>query len=177
MYTYIPSFLDFLPIPVIIDHWVEFPVLHNRFLLVIYFIHSSVYMWRRQWHPTPVLLPGKSHGWRSLVGCSPWGREELDMTERLPFHSSLSCTGEGNGNHSSVLAWRTRDGGAWWAAVYGVAQSQTRLKQLSSSSSVYMSILVSQFTPSPFPLDNYKFVLYICNSISALQISSSVSFC
>ena len=40
---------------------------------------------RRQWHPTPVLLPGKSHGWRSLVGCSPWGREESDMTERLPF--------------------------------------------------------------------------------------------
>ena len=38
-----------------------------------------------QWHPTPVLLPGKSHGWRSLVGCSPWGREELDMTERLHF--------------------------------------------------------------------------------------------
>ena len=43
-------------------------------------------IWRRQWHPTPVLLPGKSHGWRSLVGCSPWGREELDMTERLHFH-------------------------------------------------------------------------------------------
>ena len=43
--------------------------------------------WRRQWHPTPVLLPGKSHGRRSLVGCSPWGREELDMTERL--HSYL----------------------------------------------------------------------------------------
>ena len=37
--------------------------------------------WRRQWHPTPVLLPGKSHGRRSLVGCSPWGREELDTTE------------------------------------------------------------------------------------------------
>ena len=48
--------------------------------------------------PTPVLLPGKSRGWRSLVGCSPWGREESDMTERLPFHFSLSCTGEGNGN-------------------------------------------------------------------------------
>ena len=36
---------------------------------------------RKRWHPTPVLLPGKSHGWRSLVGCSPWGREELDTTE------------------------------------------------------------------------------------------------
>ena len=54
--------------------------------------------WRRRWHPTPVLLPGKSHGQRSLVGCSPWGREESDMTEPLHFHFSLSCTGEGNGN-------------------------------------------------------------------------------
>ena len=54
--------------------------------------------WRRRWHPTPVLLPGKSHGWRSLVGCSPWGRTESDTTERLHFHFSLSCIGEGNGN-------------------------------------------------------------------------------
>ena len=59
--------------------------------------HSAVY-WRRRWHPTPVLLPGESHGRRSLVGCSPRGREELDMTERLRFHFSLSCIGEGNGN-------------------------------------------------------------------------------
>ena len=53
---------------------------------------------RRQWHPTPVLLPGKSHGWRILVGCSPRGLEESDTTERLHFHFSLSCIGEGNGN-------------------------------------------------------------------------------
>ena len=53
---------------------------------------------RRQWHPTPVLLPGKFHGWRSLEGCSPWGCKESDTTERLPFHFSLSCIGEGNGN-------------------------------------------------------------------------------
>ena len=53
---------------------------------------------RRQWHPTPVLLPGKSHGWRSLVGCSPWDRDESDTTERLHFDFSLSCIGEGNGN-------------------------------------------------------------------------------
>ena len=52
----------------------------------------------RQWHPTPVLFPGKSHGWRSLVGCSPWGRWGLDTTQRLHFHFSLSCIGEGNGN-------------------------------------------------------------------------------
>ena len=61
------------------------------------------------------------------------------MTERLHFHSSLSCIGEGNGNplQCSCLE-NSRDGGAWWAAVYGIAQSRTRLKQLSSSSSVYL---------------------------------------
>ena len=59
----------------------------------------------RQWQLTPVLLPVKSHRWRSLVGCSPWGRKDPDMTERLHFHFSLSCIGEGNGTHSSVLAW------------------------------------------------------------------------
>ena len=80
--------------------------------------------------PTPVLLPEKSHGRRSLVG------EESDTTERLCFHFSFSCVGEGNGNplQRSCLE-NPRDGGAWWAAVYGVAQSRTRLKRLSSSSS------------------------------------------
>ena len=91
---------------------------------------------RRWWHPTPVLLPGKSHGWRSLVGCSPWGHKESDTTERLHCHFSLSCFGEGNGNPLQCSYLETpRDGGAWWAAVYGVAQSWTRLKWLSSSSS------------------------------------------
>ena len=84
---------------------------------------------------TPVLLRGKSHGRRSLVGCSPWGRKESDTTERLHFHFSLSHTGEGNGNplRCSCLE-NPRDGRAWWAAVYGAAQSWTRLKRLSSSS-------------------------------------------
>ena len=90
---------------------------------------------RRQWHPTPVLLPGKSHGQRSLVGCSPWRRKESDTTERLHFHFSLSYIGEGNGNRLQC-SWleNPRDGGVWWAATYGVTQSQTRLKWLSSSS-------------------------------------------
>ena len=87
----------------------------------------------RRWHPTPVLLPGKVHGWRSLVGCSPWGHEESDMTEWLHFDFSLSCTGEGNGNPLQCSCLENpRDGGAWWAAIYGVTQSQTRLKRLSS---------------------------------------------
>ena len=91
---------------------------------------------RRRWHPTPVLLPGKSHEQRSLLGWNPWDLEELDMTERLHFHFSLSCIGEGNGNplQSSCLE-KPRDGGAWWAAVYGIPQSRTWLKWLSSSSS------------------------------------------
>ena len=89
-----------------------------------------------QWHPTPVLLPGKCHGWRSLVGCSPWGCEESDTTERLHFHFSLSCIGEGNGNPLQCSCLENpRDGRAWWAAIYGVTQSRTRLKRLSSSSS------------------------------------------
>ena len=92
--------------------------------------------WRRQWHPTPVLLPGKSHGRRSLVGCSPWGRSESETTERLHFHFSLWCIGEGNGNPLQYSCLENpRDGGAWWASVYGVAQSRTRLKRFSSSSS------------------------------------------
>ena len=100
---------------------------------------------RRQWHPTPVLLPGKSYGRRSLVGCSPWGRWGSETSERLHFHFSLSCIGEGNGNplQRSCLE-NPRDGGAWWAAVCGVAQSRTRLKRLSSSSSIYRTWLTNQ---------------------------------
>ena len=92
---------------------------------------------RRQWHPTPVLLPGKSHGWRSLEGCSPWGHWGSDTTERVHFHFSLSCIGEGNGNPLQCSCLENpRDGGAWWAAVYGVAQSQRWLKWLSSSRNI-----------------------------------------
>ena len=96
----------------------------------------SLNLQRRQWHPTPVLLPGESHGQRSLVGCSPWGRYESDTTEWLHFHFSLSCIGEGNGNPLQCSCLENpRDGGAWWGAISGVAQSRTRLKRLSSCSS------------------------------------------
>ena len=63
--------------------------------------HARVHlhcMRRRRWHPTPALLPGESHGWRSLVGCSPWGRQELDTTKRLHFDFSVSCIGGRNSN-------------------------------------------------------------------------------
>ena len=99
------------------------------------------YYRRRQWQPTLVLLPGKSHGQRSLVGCSPWGCKESDTTERLHFHFSLSCIGEGNGNPLQCSCLENpRDRRAWWAAVYRVTQSRTQLKQLSSSSSKTLTL-------------------------------------
>ena len=85
--------------------------------------HSSTLAWKIPWAEKP----GRLQSMGSL---------ESDTTERLHFHSSRSCIGEGNGNplQCSCLE-NTRDGGALWAAVYGVAQSRTRLKRLSSSSS------------------------------------------
>ena len=75
------------------------------------------------------------------MGCSPWGREESDTTERLHFHFSLSRIGEGNGNPLQCSCLENpRDGGAWWAAVYGVTQSRTRLKRLSSVSTSMMKM-------------------------------------
>ena len=92
------------------------------------YIYIYIYQ-RRPWQPTPVLLPGKSHGQRSLVGCSPWGRTKSDTSEQLHFQFSLSCIGKGNGNPLQCSCLENpRDGGAWWAVIYGVAQSQTRLK-------------------------------------------------
>ena len=85
--------------------------------------HSSTLAWK---------IP-----WTALTGCSPWGREESDTTERLHFHFSLSRIGEGNGNPLQCSCLENpRDKGAWWAAVYGVTQSQTQLKRLSSSINV-----------------------------------------
>ena len=82
------------------------------------------------------IVLGKSHGQRSLVGCSPWGCWESDTTERRHFDFSLSCIGEGNGNPLLCSCLENpKDWGAWWVAVYGVAQSRTWLKWLSSSSS------------------------------------------
>ena len=72
------------------------------------------------WYPTPVLLPGESQGRRSLMGCSPWGHKESDTTKRLPFHFSLSCIGEGNGNPLQCSCLEN--------PIYGVTQSRTRLK-------------------------------------------------
>ena len=87
---------------------------------------SLEFSWRRKWQPTPELLPGKSHGRRSLVGYSPWGHEQSDTTERLHFHFSPSCIEEVNGNPLQYSCLENpRDGGAWWAAIYGVAELDT----------------------------------------------------
>ena len=75
------------------------------------------------------ILAWEIHVQRSLEGCSPWGHEESDTTEGTRSHFSLSCIGEGNGNPLQCSCLENpRDSGAWWAAIYGVAQSRTRLK-------------------------------------------------
>ena len=86
--------------------------------------HSSTLAWKIPWMEEP----GGLQSMGSLVS---------DTTERLHFHFSLSCIGEGNGNPFQCSCLENpRDGEAWWAAVNGVAQSQTQLKRLSSSSSI-----------------------------------------
>ena len=94
-----------------------------------------------------MLLPGKSHGRRNLVGCSPWGPWGSDTTEWLHFHFSLSCIGEGNGNPFQCSCMEnSKDREAWWALVYGVAQSWTLLKWLSSSKRDFdLSIIVMKY--------------------------------
>ena len=97
-----------------------------------------------QEQPTPVLLPGKPHGQRSLVDCSPWGQEESDTTEWLHFHFSLSFIGQGNSNPLQCSCLENpRDGRAWWAADYGVTQSRIWQKRLSSSSSRQVSLWIN----------------------------------
>ena len=81
---------------------------------------------RRQWHPTPLLLPGEPHGWRSLMDYSLWDRKEWDMTEQLHFHSSLSCTGEGNGNPLQYSCQENpRDRSLVGCCLWGCTESDT----------------------------------------------------
>ena len=129
---------------------------------------------RLRWHPTPVRLPGKSHGWRSLVGFSPWGLKESDMTERLHFHFSLSCIGEGNGSPIQCSCLENpRDGGARWVAICGVAQSRTRLKRLSSRSSTSDSVCsnrVPYFSFPPLPKSVRHFHFSVSRSITQVPL-------
>ena len=92
-------------------------ICHNEIFMVLHLYFCckiTIFLNVRRWHPTPVLLPGNSHGWRSLVGCSPRGCEGSDKTEQLHFHFSLSCIGEGNGNPLQCSCLENpRDQGAW----------------------------------------------------------------
>ena len=105
------------------------------------------------------------------MGCSPWGSEESDTTERLHFHFSLSCIGKGNRN---PLQWscleNPRDGVAWWAAVYGVAQHQTRLKRLSSSSSHLGSPSFNTSAPNKFFSGLFFNIILIMITVSKYDI-------
>ena len=133
---------------------------------------------RRQWHPTPVLLPGKSHGRRSLEGCSPCGLWGSDTTERLHFHFSLSCIGEGNGNLLQFSCMENpRDRGAWWAAVYGVAQSRTWVMRLSSRSRS-SRIRICTYTSYKISSNNIEFLYFLflfsqCFHFLCIEIKSS----
>ena len=85
------------------------------------------------------------------------GSRSRTLTERLHFHFSLSCIGEGNGNPLQCSCLENpRKGEAWWAAVYGVAQSRTRLKRFSSSSSIYQIALGYQWIKFSDGLDYFN---------------------
>ena len=160
--------LDHVVSAVISIPCLDSPTQHSLLWLTYPAFHALTYLPSIPWHPTPVLLPGKSHGWRSLKGCSPWGRWGSGMTERLPFQFSLSCIGEGNGNplQCSYLE-NPRDGGARWAAVYGVAQSWTQLKWLSSSS-IPCPDLHTQYFPTSDnqdDLDGIQLQTLNCNTL------------
>ena len=73
-----------------------------------YLIFRTIYqiLRRRQWHPTPVLLPRKSHGRRSLVGCSPWGRSGRTRLSDFTFTFHFHVLEKEMATHSSVFAWR-----------------------------------------------------------------------
>ena len=114
-------------------------MLINALPTIIISLWQNFFTWSQQYfgEGNDTLLQYSCLERKGLVGCSPWGRQESDTTERLHFHFSLSCIGEGNGNPLQCSCLENpRDGGAWWAAVYGVTQSRTRLKRLSSSSSI-----------------------------------------
>ena len=111
--------------------------------------YSSTLAWKIPWR-------------RSLVGCSPWGHEESDTTERLHFHFSLSCIGEGHGNPLQCSCLENpRDRGAWWAAVCGVTQSQTRLKRLSILLVRLQIGTASKEISMEFPLKKLKIELHM----------------
>jgi len=124
----------------------------------------------------------------TLAGKLPWTEEpgrlqsmgslRIGTTEQLHFHFSLSCIGEEKGNllQCSCLE-NPRDGGAWWAAVYGVAQSRTRLKRLSSSSSIYVYERLSVLSPlHPFQISRMQRLHIQIHAFTSLLLWTSACF-
>ena len=128
-------------------------------------------MQRRQWQPTPVFLPGKSHGQRSLVGFSPWGAKESHMTERLHFHFSLSRTRGGNGNPLQCSCLENpRDRGAWWAAIYGVTQSRSRPTGLAAAAAA------AGYMPRSGVVESYgSFILSFSRNLNTVLHSGCIN--
>ena len=106
----------------------DFTIYSRAHILVSF---SSILTWRRKWQPTPVLLPGNSPGGRAWYATVHGVAERPTGLSDFTFHALEKEMA----THSSVLAWRIPGRGTWWTAVYGVVQSRTRLKRLSSSSS------------------------------------------
>ena len=130
---------------------------------------------RRQWHPTPVLLPGKSHGQRNLVGCSPWGREESDTTEWLQFHFSLTCIGEGNGNPLQCSCLENpRDEGAWWAAVCG--SHRVRLDWSDLAAAAAATDVGYQFRGSSFSFKIHSWFVLSLHFLNPQQVICKQTF-
>ena len=176
MWEIIPFWITFT-----IDPFLSLPTLRiicafcdNDFLRILHKNGEKEHLWHA-WK-FPVLLPGKFHGQRSLVGCGPWGCLESDTTEWLPFRFSLSCIGEGNDNPLQCSCLENpRDRRAWGTAVYGVIQSQTWLKWLSSSSSRSLESFLRQ----PFSLNSenkyYWLWRFLANHLSAISFSVQFS--
>ena len=127
-------------------------MLSSRSVLIFYFIYCSVYVRRRQWQPTPELLPGESHGRRSLVGCSPWRCEESDITFTFHFHVLKKYMA----THSSTLAWKIpgteEPGGLPSMELHRIGHNWSDL-----AAAAYMSIPIFQFTPPSHYLLTYMF--------------------
>ena len=127
--------------------------------------HSSTFAWKIPWMEEPGRL-------QSI------GSIESDMTERLHFHFSLSCIGEGNGNPLQCSCLENpSDGEAWWAAIYGVAQSRTRLKRLSSSSrkrklTHVNTPFLTSLNLTCYRVQQYFFFSESCNIIVLIQLTS-----
>ena len=134
-----------------------FPTLRNPNPLMLWsfkFLSSLTYL--REGNGSPLQYSCLEKSQKSLVGCCLWGRTGLDTTEWLHFQFSLSCIGEGKGNPLQCPCLENpRVGGAWWAAVFGVAQSRTWLKRLSNSS-IYLLFLLLPMLLVSYARNHYQ---------------------